>query len=159
MTLGDGGNAGTRAWQFNLVSGDIYVSGTGGFAGDYVFNKSATSDANLKKDITYTDGKASVENIKAMKPTTFIYKNDEKERVRRGVIAQDIMLIDPDYVKEVPGGIEIEEDGTETQRPSTLALDNNVLLVDTVLALNYVIRKLEATQNELEELKLKIAAS
>ncbi|WP_432467187.1 tail fiber domain-containing protein [Enterobacter roggenkampii] len=159
MTLGDGGNAGTRAWQFNLVSGDIYVSGTGGFAGDYVFNKSATSDANLKKDITYTDGKASVENIKAMKPTTFIYKNDEKERIRRGVIAQDIMLIDPDYVKEVPGGIEIEEDGTETQKPSTLALDNNVLLVDAVLALNYVIKKLEATQNELEELKLKIAAS
>ncbi|MGN8012630.1 tail fiber domain-containing protein [Enterobacter sp. 22325] len=159
MTLGDGGNAGTRAWQFNLVSGDIYVSGTGGFAGDYVFNKSATSDANLKKDITYTDGKASVENIKAMKPTTFIYKNDEKERVRRGVIAQDIMLIDPDYVKEVPGGIEIEEDGTETQKPSTLALDNNVLLVDAVLALNYVIKQLEATQKELADLRNNFAGS
>lgn len=159
MTLGDGGNAGTRAWQFNLVSGDIYVSGTGGFAGDYVFNKSATSDANLKKDITYTDGKASVENIKAMKPTTFIYKNDEKERVRRGVIAQDIMLIDPDYVKEVPGGIEIEEDGTEAQKPSTLALDNNVLLVDAVLALNYVIKQLEATQKELADLRNNFAGS
>lgn len=159
MTLGDGGNAGTRAWQFNLVSGDIYVSGTGGFAGDYVFNKSATSDANLKKDITYTDGKASVENIKAMKPTTFIYKNDEKERVRRGVIAQDIMLIDPDYVKEVPGGIEIEEDGTETQKPSTLALDNNVLLVDAILALNYVIKQLEATQKELADLRNNFAGS
>ncbi|MDO2434583.1 hypothetical protein Q2V57_24135, partial [Enterobacter bugandensis] len=79
--------------------------------------------------------------------------------VRRGVIAQDIMLIDPDYVKEVPGGIEIEEDGTETQKPSTLALDNNVLLVDAVLALNYVIKQLEATQKELADLRNNFAGS
>ncbi|WP_276376471.1 tail fiber domain-containing protein [Enterobacter bugandensis] len=113
----------------------------------------------MKKEITYNDGRQSYSNIKALKPSTFIYKNDDEGRVRRGVIAQDVMQIDPDYVKEVPGSPCENEEGEIVRGAGTLALDSNVLLLDTVLALNYVIKQLETTQKELQELKLKIAES
>ncbi|HBQ7858356.1 TPA: tail fiber domain-containing protein, partial [Klebsiella pneumoniae] len=59
----------------------------------------ATSDKNLKRDIKPTDGLQSLQNINAMDLVTFIYSDDERQRLRRGVIAQQIQKIDPCYVK------------------------------------------------------------
>ncbi|EPY9616458.1 tail fiber domain-containing protein [Enterobacter cloacae] len=159
VTHGDGGAAGTRIFAFSLSTGDIAVSGNGGFVGNYIFSKQPTSDATLKKEITYNDGHQSYSNIRALKPSTFIYKNDDEGRVRRGVIAQDVMQIDPDYVKEVPGSPYENEEGEIIRGEGTLALDSNVLLLDTTLALNYVIKQLEKTQNELAELKNALAGT
>ncbi|ELV3686910.1 hypothetical protein QN006_003774, partial [Escherichia coli] len=66
---------------------------------------------------------------------------------------------DSEYVKLVPAPPAFDSEGNRIDADDTLALDTNVIMLDTVLALNYVIKKLEATQKELEELKLKIAAS
>ncbi|HDR2696924.1 TPA: tail fiber domain-containing protein [Enterobacter asburiae] len=158
-TLGDGGSAGQRIFQFTTASGDIYANAGGNISGNYIFQKQPNCDITLKHDIKYDDGYQSYENIKKLLPATYIYNDDPRERVRRGIIAQDVMKIDSEYVKLVPASPAFDSKGNRIDADDTLALDTNVILLDTVLAMNYVIKQLETTQKELEELKLKIAES
>jgi len=158
--FGDNG-AKTRYWYFTPVQGDLVTSasGDGGFGGNYTFQKAATSDATLKHDINYDDGKASYENIKKLKPCTFVYNFDPMERERRGIIAQDALRdIDSEYVKLVPAAPEYDDEGNRCDKDDTLALDNNVIMMDTALALNHSIAKIEAMENEIAELRAMIAA-
>lgn len=97
-TLGDRGVAGQRIFQFSTVSGDIYSTGGGNLPGNYIFSKQPTCDVTLKHSVQYDDGSQSYENIKQLQPATYIYNDDPRERVRRGVIAQDVMKIDSEYV-------------------------------------------------------------
>lgn len=136
-------NFGARIWSFSMSSGDLACSGSGAQPGSYIFTKAATSDRNLKRDIEYNDGLQSYENIKKIRPCSFIYNDDEKERIRRGVIAQDVREVDADYVKEVPNFF----DDT-----STLALDTNVLLLDALLALKVAILKIEELEGVVKQL-------
>ena len=158
-TLGDGGSAGQRIFQFTTANGDIYANAGGNLSGNYIFQKQPNCDITLKHDVKYDDGYQSYANIKKLLPATYVYNDDPRERVRRGIIAQDVMKIDSEYVKLVPASPAFDSEGNRIDADDTLALDTNVIMLDTVLALNYVIKKLEATQNKLEELKLKIAAS
>jgi len=158
--FGDNG-AKTRYWYFTPVQGDLVTSasGDGGFGGNYTYQKAATSDATLKHDINYDDGKASYENIKKLKPCTFVYNFDPMERERRGIIAQDALRdIDSEYVKLVPAAPEYDDEGNRCDKDDTLALDNNVIMMDTALALNHSIAKIEAMENEIAELRAMIAA-
>jgi len=158
--FGDNG-AKTRYWYFTPVQGDLVTSasGDGGFGGNYTYQKAATSDATLKHDIEYNDGKESYDNIKKLKPCTFKYNFDPMERERRGIIAQDALRdIDSEYVKLVPAAPEYDDEGNRCDKDDTLALDNNVIMMDTALALNHSIAKIEAMENEIAELRAMIAA-
>ncbi len=158
--FGDNGSK-IRYWYFTPVQGDLVTSasGDGGFGGNYTFQKAATSDATLKHDINYDDGKASYENIKKLKPCTFKYNFDPMGRERRGIIAQDALRdIDSEYVKLVPAAPEYDDEGNRCDKDDTLALDNNVIMMDTALALNHSIAKIEAMANEIAELRAMIAA-
>ncbi|HGH4614968.1 tail fiber domain-containing protein [Enterobacter bugandensis] len=158
-TLGDGGSAGQRIFQLTTANGDIYANAGGNLSGNYIFQKQPNCDITLKHDIKYDDGYQSYENIKKFLPATYVYNDDPRERVRRGIIAQDVMKIDSEYVKLVPAAPKFDDEGNRIDADDTLALDNNVIMLDTVLALNYVIKQLETTQKEILELKQKIAES
>ncbi|ENH7386068.1 tail fiber domain-containing protein, partial [Enterobacter hormaechei] len=62
-----------------------------------------TSDINFKKDITELDTEIALANIDAMEFVSFRYKDDDSEAVRRGVIAQQVEKIDPQYVHSAEG--------------------------------------------------------
>ncbi|EMO7188198.1 tail fiber domain-containing protein [Pluralibacter gergoviae] len=133
-----------RYWQF-LSDGNIY--GPNG-----VLTYNGTSDARYKKQIKPTDGQQSLENIMKMGLVTFVYNDDEQERVRRGVIAQQVQEIDPQYVKEVvmSVGVGPETPAENVKTTSRLTLDNNVLLMDAISAIQVLARRVE----ELEKRNL-----
>lgn len=114
----------------------------GNFQGWQKVTSAAVCDATLKDEITDTDGTLSLENIKAMELKTFVYKDDDKRRLRRGVIAQQIRDIDPCYVKEVHNGDEVN-----------LVLDSNPLLLDAISAVKVLARQVEELQGEIKALK------
>ncbi|HFZ8394668.1 TPA: tail fiber domain-containing protein [Salmonella enterica subsp. enterica serovar Saintpaul] len=159
-----------RAFNFRQ-NGSIYTWGNDPWGGNYDIAMNPSSDRDIKKDINYDDGLASYENIKQFKPTTFIYKLDKYNRVRRGVIAQDLYQIDPEYVKLVPGSPIIEtpehhccDEETENvegkiidYNDDTLALDINPIAIDTALAVRYLSIKFEESQEELKTVKAELA--
>lgn len=112
---------------------------------NYIFSKSPICDERLKKNIQSIDTNIAISNIKQMPYKSYIYKNDENEQVRRGFIAQDLQKIDPQYVREYgdPG------------REKTLAIDENVMLLDSVAAVKWLINKVEELQEEINILKAK----
>lgn len=159
-----------RSFNFR-TNGSIYTWGNDPWGGNYDIAMNPSSDRDIKRDINYDDGLASYENIKQFKPTTFIYKLDKYNRVRRGVIAQDLYKIDPEYVKLVPGSPIIEtpehhccDEETENAggkiidyNDDTLALDINPIAIDTALAVRYLSLKFEESQEELKSVKAELA--
>lgn len=154
-----------RAFEF-YTTGQLYTWDTdGAWGGSFEFQRVATSDRDLKKDIEYNDGKESFDNIMKFKPSTFVYKSDKYNRLRRGVIAQDLYEIDPEYVRIIPGA-PIIDDSSDNEDPDnpviidyrddTLGLDNNVIMIDTALATRYIGGIVEKQQEEIDNLKAEI---
>jgi len=147
-----GDNRYGRAFVFNPVNADIssWSSAVGGFDGQsYIYQKNPNCDIKLKDDVDYTDGKVAFNNIMQIKPATYVYKADEKRRVRRGVIAQDMQAIDPEYVKLLKFNEEIEGEDTIEQ----LTLDSNPIMLDNLLATNYLGGLVLEQQKQIDELK------
>lgn len=169
-----GDNVVQRTYNFSAVHGDLTtwvggdVSGKG-WTGNYLFQKAATSDRDLKHDIVYTNGKESYDRVMQWLPTLFKYTGSDIQRY--GLIAQDLLKIDPEYVKIVPGApilepvVQLNEEGEEVTKyietgrnDDTLALDNNVIMVDMACAMVYMGGMIEKQQKEIDELKAAIAA-
>ena len=118
-----------------------------------------TSDINYKEDIKPYDGLQSVENIKNMDLVSFVFKDDDKKRVRRGVIAQQIETIDPEYVKHTKEvyGEEVfneagEKIGYEGER-ERVVLDSNALMLDILCATKVLIEDSEKKDKKIAELE------
>ena len=154
-----------RVYNFTH-SGDLSTWENGGFGGgDFIFAKNPTSDRDLKEDITYTDGKESYERVMQWLPTMFKYKGSDIQRY--GLIAQDLVKIDYEYVKIVPGAptfedvVGVDENGEEYvdhqietgRKDDTLALDINVLVADMACAMKYMAGVIENQERELSSLK------
>ncbi|WP_449556314.1 tail fiber domain-containing protein [Huaxiibacter chinensis] len=95
-----------------------------------------TSDINFKKVTGELDLKESLSNIEAMDFKTFYYLTDEDKTIRRGVVAQELEKIDPQYVHSA------EESGKMT-------LDLNPLVLDALAAIKALTIRVRA----LEEAK------
>ncbi|EOZ7767763.1 prophage tail fiber N-terminal domain-containing protein [Escherichia coli] len=149
-------------FQFQPASADIT---TWSSAGNFIFQKAASSDRDVKHDIIYTDGKESYDRVMQWLPTMFKYNGSDIQRF--GLIAQDLLKIDPEYVKLIPGGdifadvIGVNEEGEEyvdrqivvDKADDTLALDNNVIMADLACAFRYQADKVNKLEQELQELK------
>lgn len=158
-----------RAYNFDTAGG-IYTWGNDPWGGNYDFAKNPTSDRDLKHDIQYTDGKESYDRVMQWLPTMFKYNGSDIQRF--GLIAQDLLKIDPQYVKLVPGSpvfedvIGVDENGEEyidrqietDRKDDTLALDSNVMLTDMACAMVYMGGMIENQQKEIDELKAAVAA-
>ena len=145
-----GDNTYSRAWEFTPYNGDITSWSNGFDSQSYIFQKNPNCDIKLKDDVDYTNGKAAFDNIMQIKPATYVYKADEKRRVRRGVIAQDMQKIDPEYVKLLKFNEEMEDEETTEQ----LTLDSNPIMLDNLLATNYLGNMVLEQQKQIEELKV-----
>ncbi|MDR7942428.1 tail fiber domain-containing protein [Enterobacter soli] len=99
-----------------------------------------TSDINFKKDITELDTAIALANIDAMEFVSFKYKGDESEAVRRGVIAQQVEQIDPQYVHSAEG-------------VGKMTLDLNPLLMDALAAIKALSMKVTELSQEVDKLK------
>ncbi|WP_233596325.1 tail fiber domain-containing protein [Citrobacter koseri] len=74
---------------------------TGNWSLWYQLTQSSVSDEALKNKGDPFDLEEALSNVNAMDFLHFTYKFDEKNTPRRGVISQQIMGIDPQYVKKV----------------------------------------------------------
>lgn len=113
----------------------------------YTLQKNAISDENLKHDIQPGTVEKAWSNLSSLEYVTFIYNNDEKERVRRGVIAQKAEIIDPLYVKTVKfypsEGVEVEQK----------QLDTTPMLLDTMHVVQELMKKVESLEAEIAAIK------
>ena len=99
-----------------------------------VFQAAGTSDINFKEVTGDLDLHESLSNIEAMDFKTFYYLADADKTIRRGVVAQELEKIDPQYVHSA------EESGKMT-------LDLNPLVLDALAAIKALtvrVRELEA---------------
>lgn len=115
--------------------------------GTYTIAKNAISDANLKHDIAPVSVDKSWANLQGLEFVTFVYNNDEQERVRRGVIAQQVETIEPLYVKTR----EFYDDNHVKR--SQKELDTHPMLLDTMHVVQTLMLKIEAMEAEIAELK------
>ncbi|ENZ8247258.1 tail fiber domain-containing protein [Klebsiella aerogenes] len=105
-----------------------------------------TSDARMKHDIKLTDGQLSVERIRALELVTFVYNDDEQKRTRRGIIAQQAREVDPQYVKNSKMAYMKDGEKVETE---FLQLDNNVIMMDTLAAVQVLIKRVDELEEKL----------
>ncbi|WP_072026033.1 tail fiber domain-containing protein [Klebsiella aerogenes] len=108
-----------------------------------------TSDARLKHDIKPTDGQQSVERIRALEMVTFVYNDDEQSRTRRGIIAQQAREVDPQYVKNSKMAYMKDGEKVETE---FLQLDNNVIMMDTLAAVQVLIKRVDELEDRLSKI-------
>lgn len=117
-----------------------------------------TSDINFKCDIEEFDGQESVEKILALELRKFKYIDDEKRRVRRGIIAQQAELVEPLYVKhtrEPDGTEEFDEEGNKITHGyrERLVLDNNAIILDLLCALQVAMKTIHRHEERLASLE------
>ena len=140
---GDGSQTGQITVTFPATAGTLALQGTSGL--------------EYKKDIKDASPKEAFDRISNQRLVNFVYKDDEQERVRFGVIAEEAEAIAPQYIKHNPT-IEKEffdKDGVKTgevlkDRPS---VDVNPIVMDLVGAVHYLRDEVEQLKAELAELK------
>ena len=140
----DGYSATTQYWHFRS-DGQIWGSARGDVAW------AGTSDLRYKDNVVDYDGLQSLENIKAMNLIKFTYKDDDRKRERRGVAAQQVMEIDPCYVKKSEGSY-IDANG-EQVNIEKLVLDTNPLLMDALCAIKALSAQVDELKEEIRKLK------
>ena len=139
-----GFGAAAQYWHFRS-DGMIWSSARGDVSW------AGTSDLRYKDNVVDYDGLQSLENIKAMNLIKFTYKDDDRKRERRGVAAQQVMDIDPCYVKKSEGSY-IDANG-EQVNIEKLVLDTNPLLMDALCAIKALSAQVDELKEEIRKLK------
>lgn len=166
ITTGGGTTAvGTRN-QFEVTtSAGFYLvrRNTQNTTGQYIINfptsagtlaLAGTSGINFKHDITDADLLEAVDRIDALRMVNFVYNDDEQNRQRFGIIAEEAESVAPQYIKhrEEMYECDIDESGASINQKfrDRPFVDVNPIVMDL---LGYV-KHLSARVAELEE-KLK----
>lgn len=113
----------------------------------YTLAKNAVSDERLKSDIADVSVDKAWANIAALNFVNFVYKSDEQQRLRRGIIAQPTELIEPLYVKTR----KFYDDNNVQQEQKEL--DTTPMLLDTMHVVQELMKKVESLESEIAALK------
>lgn len=113
----------------------------------YTLAKNAVSDERLKSDIADVSVDKAWANIAALNFVNFVYKSDEQQRLRRGIIAQPTELIEPLYVKTR----KFYDDNNVQQEQKEL--DTTPMLLDTMHVVQELMKKVESLEAEIAALK------
>lgn len=114
------------------------------------FTRAPTSDIRLKDIVGEVDKEDVLSKINALNFVEFIFKNDEKREVRRGVIAQEAKEVEPQYVK-----LNVME-ASETagnERMEVLQLDLTPMTLDALAAIQVLTSQVKELKAELKQLK------
>lgn len=111
------------------------------------FAHEAQSDARLKTVHGKLDTKDALRNIEAMNFVKFTFNSDVKADVRRGVIAQELLKIDPQYVHNRVYNM----GGGETKE--ILQLDMTPMTLDALAAIQELSAQVKELKAELKQLK------
>lgn len=112
-----------------------------------VMQAQGTSGREFKRDITPADPKEALDRIASQDLVTFIYKDDEQERVRFGVIAEDAEKIAPQYIKHDEETVEIDGEVITRDHPR---IDINPIIMDLMGCV-------QALKAEIDDLKAQVA--
>ena len=114
-----------------------------------------TSGRDYKKNISPANPEEALGRILALELVNFVYKDDEKDRQRFGIIAEDAEVIAPQYIKHnqepIPGTEVFNEDGHKIgeefrDRPS---VDNNPIVMDLIGCIHGLQRQITDLRQEL----------
>lgn len=115
-----------------------------------------TSGRDYKRDIVDADPKDALDRIISLRMTNYIYKDDEKNRVRFGFIAEEAEIVAPQYIKHTEDyygdSISIDNDGNEVverlfrDRP---CVDNNPIIMDLLGAIQALTSKINEQEARL----------
>ena len=145
---GDDNNAYGVRVGIQPLNSDIYFhKWQPGSEETYTLQKNATSDRRLKHSIENTTVEKALENIKNLNFVTFVYNNDNLQRVRRGVIAQETEVIEPLYVKTRKF---YDNSGIEQEQKE---LDTTPMLLDTIHVVQTLIKRIESLEEDNKKLK------
>lgn len=139
-----GGDNGRFCRYFYDIDGQMYGSTD---YGNFSYTKSGVSDENLKHNIVDIDAERAIEVIKGLKFKSFVYNDDEKNRSRRGIIAQQAETVEPLYVKtrKYPG---MEKGSPEIEQKE---LDTTPMLLDTMQVVQDLLKRIEVLESKLAE--------
>ncbi|QEM42585.1 putative tail protein [Shigella phage SGF2] len=139
-----GGDNGKFCRYFYDIDGQMYGSTD---YGNFSYTKSGVSDENLKHNIVDIDAERAIEVIKGLKFKSFVYNDDERNRSRRGIIAQQAETVEPLYVKtrKYPG---MEKGSPEIEQKE---LDTTPMLLDTMQVVQDLLKRIEILESKLAE--------
>lgn len=144
----EGDNNTSATYQCQMNGGlSAWLSGPGGVTSWITFTQEAQSDARLKTVHGKLDTKDALRNIEAMNFVKFTFNSDDKAEVRRGVIAQELLKIDPQYVHNRVYNM----GGGETKE--ILQLDMTPMTLDALAAIQELSAQVKELKAELKQLK------
>ncbi|URY10735.1 non-contractile tail fiber protein [Shigella phage ESh3] len=144
----DGDNNHSATYQCQM-GGGIYawMRSYDGSVRGISFAVEPQSDARLKTVHGRLDTKLPLSNIESMNFVEFTFNYDKKEAIRRGVIAQELQKIDPEYVHKkvykIGGGEEME----------ILQLDLTPMTLDALAAIQELSNQVKELKAELKQIK------
>lgn len=115
-----------------------------------VMQAQGTSGREFKRDITPANPEEALGRIVSQDLVTFIYKDDEQERVRFGIIAEDAEKIAPQYIKHSEETVEVGGEVITRDHPR---VDVNPIVMDLMGCVQYLKREVDQLKAELSELK------
>lgn len=140
-----GGDNNNWARYFFDITGQIYGATNNS---EFSYTRNGVSDERVKHDISPVGVDKSYSNIRGLEFVKFVYNNDEQERVRHGIIAQQAETVEPLYVKTRkyvginPGEIVEQKE-----------LDTTPMLLDTMHVVQELIKRIESLQEDNKKLK------